>query len=314
MSSDYFSDRELGPIPRGIEEIGAGAWGGIVSLINNLIRDGSFGSAFPDTCQDGGTMIIGTDERSMGLSIRAEIPNLVQYDKNVDWDTCENNETSRRIDYWPLSVSPKPSKITILDLIEFCYRHVAKVIRRDLHGYHRHHHLTFDKREGQIEFVQNINRIFSRNGLAFELKSDGHVERLGPPVLREYLIDAVFLTGDSILNKMLEDSRSKFFSPKDEIRRESLEKLWDAWERIKTIEDPENKKESIKIILDKAAPEPKFRERLENESIELTYIGNNFLIRHSEIGKPPVETIEQVDYLFHRLFAMIIFVLARRSD
>lgn len=317
MNSDYFSDRELGPAPRINEEIGHETWGGIVSIIDNLIKDGSFGLAFPDICKDSGAMIIGTNEISMALSIRAEIPNLVRLDKKSDsgfGNDDEEIEYTIRTDYWPLKASKKPSTIIILDLIEFCYRHVAKVNRRDLHSNFRHHHLSFDKEEGQIEFIQNINRVLSRNGLAFELKPDGHIERLGPPILREFLTTAIFVTEDSILDKMLEDSRSKFFSPKPDIRREALEKLWDAWERLKTIEEPTNKRKSIKALLDKACTEPKFRERIENEATELTYIGNNFLIRHSEIGKPPLGTLEQVDYLFHRLFAMIFMLLARRKD
>lgn len=316
MNRDYFSDRELGPTPRVNEDIGLEAWGGIVSIIDNLIHDGSFGLAFPDTCQDSGAMIIGTNERSMTLSIRAEIPNLVRREKKSDsgfGNDDEEIEYTIRTDYWPLTDSQKPSTITILDLIEFCYRHVAKVNGRDLHPYFKHHHLTFDKEDGQIKFIQNINRVFSRNGLAFELKPDGHIERLGPPILREFLTNAIFVTGDSILDKMLEDSRSKFFSPIPDIRREALEKLWDAWERIKTMEDIDKKK-SIKTLLDKASSEPKFRERLDKEATELTHIGNEFLIRHSEIGKPPLKTLEQIDYLFHRLFAMIFMLLAARKD
>ncbi len=317
MNSDYFSDRELGPVARINEEIGHEAWGGIVSIIDNLIKDGSFGLAFPDICQDSGAMIIGTNEISMALSIRAEIPNLARFDKKSDSGFGNDNdeiEYTIRTDYWPLKASKKPSTIIILDLIEFCCRHVAKVIKRDLHSFFRHHHLTFDKKDGQVEFRQNINTIFSRNGIVFELKPDGRIERLGPPVLRELLASAIFKTGDSILDKMLEDSRYKFFSPKPEIRREALEKLWDAWERMKSKEDPTCKKISIETLFNKTFSEPKFRERINIEGKELTYIGNNFLIRHSEIDKPPLETIEQVDYLFHRLFALIFMLLTRNKE
>ena len=310
MNIDYFSDRELGPRARNNEEIGLEAWGGIVSIIDNLIKNGSFGLAFPDTCLDGGA-IVGTNERSMALSVRAEIPDLVQYEKmSSAWGEDEELQPIR-IDYWPLKVSQKPSTNTILDLIEFCYRHVAKSNQLDWHSYYRHHHLTFNQQDGQIEFCQNINRVFSRNGLAFELKPDGHVERLGPPVLQESLTNAIFGTGDQILDKMLEDARSKFLSPKPDIRREALERLWDAWERIKTLEDPNNKSLSIRVLLDKASPEPKFREALEKEARELTAIGNQFQIRHSEASQTPLETLEHVDYLFHRLFAMILLLLPK---
>jgi hypothetical protein len=39
-------------------------------------------------------------------------------------------------------------------------------------------------------------------------------------------------------------------------------------------------------ILDKSATEPVLRERLEFEARELSFIGNNLMIRHTEVGKP----------------------------
>jgi hypothetical protein len=313
MNKNYFTDREFGPKPRNIEEIGLEAWGGIVSIIGILIKNGSFGLAFPDTCLDGGA-IVGTNEQSMALSLRAEIPDLVQYKKMSSDPWVEDGELQPvRIDYWPLKASQKPSTNTILDLIEFCYRNVAKANQVDWHSYYRHHHLTFDQRDGQSQFREGINRVFSRNGLAFEQKPDGHIERLGPSVLRESLTNATFRTSDQILDKMLEDARSKFLSPKPDIRREALEKLWDAWERIKTLEDPNNKSLSITALLNKASPEPKFREALEREARELTAIGNQFQIRHSETSQTPLENLEHVDYLFHRLFAIIFMFLVKRK-
>jgi hypothetical protein len=93
------------------------------------------------------------------------------------------------------------------------------------------------------------------------------------------------------------------------VRKEGLEKLWDAWERLKTIEPGADKKAQVNIILDKAAAEPVLRERIETEARELNLIGNNLMIRHTEVGKPPVAESAQVDYLFHRMFAMIRLLL-----
>lgn len=41
-------------------------------------------------------------------------------------------------------------------------------------------------------------------------------------------------------------------------------------------------------------------------------IGNSHLIRHSEISQVPVIDVDQVDYLFHRLFAMIQLMLRKK--
>jgi hypothetical protein len=66
------------------------------------------------------------------------------------------------------------------------------------------------------------------------------------------------------------------------VRRESLEKLWDAWERLKTLEPGKDKKASTTALLDKVSSEPMFRAYLEHEATRLTEIGNTFMIRHTE--------------------------------
>ena len=92
-----------------------------------------------------------------------------------------------------------------------------------------------------------------------------------------------------------------------------METLWDAWERIKSLELPADKKESTKRILDKGSNEPNFRQLLEGEARSLTDIGNGFMIRHAEVGKIPIADDEHVDFLFHKLFAMIRLLL-RKSN
>ena len=79
------------------------------------------------------------------------------------------------------------------------------------------------------------------------------------------------------------------------------------------MENPSNKKESIRKLLDKAATESEFRKLLEEEATELTDIGNKFHIRHAEIGQIEVERIEHFDYLFHRLLSMILLLIKTKA-
>lgn len=70
-----------------------------------------------------------------------------------------------------------------------------------------------------------------------------------------------------------------------------------------------DKKASATALLDRAASEATFRGMLEAEARELTNIGNTFGIRHSEKNQVPLALDEHVDYLFHRLFALIRLLL-----
>ena len=149
--------------------------------------------------------------------------------------------------------------------------------------------------------------------MAYQVDENGMAVRLGPPVLHEHLSATVFATGDAELDAMLQTAKVKFLNPDPGVRRESLEKLWDAWERLKTLDGGANKKQSVAQLLAAASPEEHFRERLDREARELTDIGNTFKIRHSETTQIPLGQDEHVDYLFHRLFAIITLCLRMRG-
>ena len=48
--------------------------------------------------------------------------------------------------------------------------------------------------------------------------------------------------------------------------------------------------------------------------MELNSIGNSYLIRHSEVTQVAVIDVDHIDYLFHRLFAMIQLMLSKKEN
>lgn len=297
---EYYSDKELGSKARVESHIKPVVWAGIVAHITSLIDIGAFGEHFPEICPDG-TGSIGTNCISFSQALKAEIP-------DVEWPLTEYQG-----DYLSEKEPYAPDTIVALDIIEFCYMHVAKPIQgSSYHKFFKHYHLSFDSETGQLEFKDKINRIFSRNGLGYELDENGSIKRLSSPVIGEQFESMRFDTRDCKLNQILEDARNKYLSSNPSVHQEAIERLWDAWERLKTLENPSNKKDSITQILDKVASEKKFRELLEKEAIKLTKIGNTFHIRHSEITQIEIERIEHFDYLFHRLLSMILLILQNK--
>lgn len=302
MSSlDYFSDRENGPRPRINESISPLAWGGVVAIVQTLVSSGAFGAKFPDMCPDGAGPV-GTDDKSLSLVLRAEIPEL-------DWPLKTTAESQEEFSFYQVPYAP--ATLVALDFIEFCFRSIGKPIQHDYHKFFQHHHLSFDEQAGQEEFRVSVNRIFSRNGIAYDLSATGCIERVAPPVLREQLATTLFISEDRTLDRMLEEARQKFLSPDVRIRREALERLWDCWERLKSQADPINKKIAVATLLDRAAPDAPFRTVLEKEARELTEIGNSFHIRHSEVSQTPLTSSAHVDYLFHRLFCLVLLLLRK---
>ena len=293
-TSRYFSEREAGEAPRTEASISSAVWGGIVALIRSRIDDGSFGARYPQLCPDG-AVPCGTDDSSFWKAMRGEVPDLPETPQTV------------------LNEDEPPSLLLVMDVVEFCWQAVGKPISRGYHSYHKHHHFDFDIDGGRQEFQETVNRIFRRNGLVFELTDSGEVQRLAPAVLHETLEKVLFSTGDSTLDEMLETARRKFFDPDEAVRHEGLEKLWDAWERVKTLEEGASKPGQIKALLDRVAETDgsKFRDMLEREARELTNLGNTFQIRHTETTQEPLKGSDEMDYLFHRLFSFIRLVIRK---
>ncbi len=289
MTSDYFSDRERGPRPRVQLNLRGPVWGGIVALIRGAVSNGGFGSKFPSECPDS-RGITGTDHRAMGLAVRGEIPEIT----------------------WPLDAEAIPDTLAVLDLVEFAFDRIAKPESYEFHSFFGHDHFNFDKDAGRAEFRVAVNRIFARNQLAYELDEGGRIIRLAAPVLGETLKGFGFASGDPKLDELLEVARAKFLDPDPAVRREGLEKLWDAFERLKTLEPGPDKKASANALIEKSAAEPTFKTLLGKEAKSLTVVGNTFHIRHSETSQVDLQNDDHADYLFHRLFALIWLLLRAR--
>jgi len=298
----YFSERELGPRARTEQTMSPVAWAGIAVLVEALASSGAFGASFPQECPDGHA-ICGNDTDMLKSAIEAEIDGLSW---PLQRDKVDEDDFMRMREPWA------PPTLVALDFIEFVWRSVARPILGRVHDHYRHHHLSFDSAEGRSAFVTDVNRILARNGLAYEITESGYVRRILPAIIGDLLARTYFRTGDRTLDVLLEESRTKFSDPDPLIRREALERLFDAWERIKSLADA-NKARSVQLILDRCASEPAFREVLEKEARELTQIGNGHLLRHHERNQTPVIDVDHVDCLYHRLFALVELVIRRNS-
>jgi hypothetical protein len=280
-----FTERHGQAPPRIAEILDDTTRDALMTLVTARIDEEWFGFRFPEKCRDG-YAYAGTDFTRLRETMKGY--GLV-WPREVD---CDN----------------PPNDGQVFDLIEFAYEFIAEAKDPSYHSYMSHSHYSYDAESGREKFTHDANRIFERNGMAFELR-DGEVTRMAPAVLHESLAAAVFHSGDATLDELLEAGRHKFLSRSVDVRRESLEKLWDAWERLKTVEDAGDKKASVKALLDRVSTEPVFRAKLEQEARELTEIGNTFMIRHAEIDKIQVVASPQIDYFFHRMFSMIQLLL-----
>lgn len=117
----------------------------------------------------------------------------------------------------------------------------------------------------------------------------------------ELLFNNITLTEDEILNDLIETSK-KYFIGGD--KKVAVEKLWDAFERIKSFYDIKNKKLSSDKLIAKISNNITQDDFL-YEFKQLTNIGNQYQIRHHEINKIPINDTDTLIYLFFRMFSLL---------
>jgi hypothetical protein len=283
MADSYYSDRVRGSLPRVHDTIGDPVWKAVLALIERGIRGKLFAEDFPTECEDRrGTYAC--DRDGLLETLRGEVPELG----------------------WPLSSRRVPDTLAILDALEFLYRHASAASAGKYHSFFDHHHLHFDRAAGRKQLRDDVNRLLARNGLVYELNEDGRIARLAPKVVEEQLRRHLPPTRDERFDKLLETATRKYADPDPAVRRDGVEKLWDAFERSKTLLEP-NKKKGLAAMIRAAATSPREAEMLEAEMKALTDAGNDFAIRHHETRTVTPDDAT-VDHLFARMYAFLLRV------
>lgn len=114
---------------------------------------------------------------------------------------------------------------------------------------------------------------------------------------------------DEIINEKIEESKIYIRSKESKQKQIALEKIWDTFERLKTIYG-ENKKKSVTRLIDIVSKEsPVTKELISREFQELTQIGNNYHIRHFENGKEPIYSDDFREYLYFRILSLISYCI-----
>lgn len=153
-----------------------------------------------------------------------------------------------------------------------------------------------------VEEVQHFNGTIRRNAqIVVDLLEVALSERAS---LSYDLVD--FQIDDHEFNKLVEQA----FQYYKEARIDTAtEKIWDAFERIKTFYKQYDKKGSITKLIDIVSKNnAEYREMVEEEFTSLTKLGNDFRIRHHETNKKDICCKEHYDYLFHRCIAVLRLV------
>lgn len=153
-----------------------------------------------------------------------------------------------------------------------------------------------------VEEVQHFNGTIRRNAqIVVDLLEVALSEQAS---LSYDLVD--FQIDDHEFNKLVEQAFQYYREARIDT---ATEKIWDAFERIKTFYKQYDKKGSITKLIDIVSKNnAEYREMVEEEFTSLTKLGNDFRIRHHETNKKDICCKEHYDYLFHRCIAVLRLV------
>lgn len=258
---------------------------------------------FPEECPDG-RGCCGLDLKRLSTSIAFEIPSLFR-----DQSGLVGKPDKYRDDVY--------DQYALLDFIEFIYDYCRDIKAREWHTFYHHNDLSFGETNFSAKrFRTGINDLFVKTGLNYFLNEDGKIERKTVySVLSIVGISDLLSVPEKGLRELLDEAISLYKSPEPGSLNNAVEKIWAAFERMKTFYADLDKKNSITKILKNMSGENKdFYELFNNEFDSLTKIGNNFRIRHHETNKVDISDSRYYEYFFNRCLSIISITIKYLSE
>ncbi len=260
---------------------------------------------FPRQCEDG-RGICNYDAEQLDIDLKFEIPDLYRDDGVIDTPRIRSNVFE--IGSHPDEFSP----YAIFDFIEYIAYYAKDYTAGDYHSYFNHYHYSFGEGKTKAkEFCVEIKNIFEKTGLLYTINDDFQVERvLVNSTLSEETDELIDGTKEAGLRELIQEAISLYKRPNPNSVRDATEKLWDAFERMKTYYTELDKKDSANTIIHNiASHNAQFENMLQEEFIALTKIGNTYRIRHHETDKIEIEDNNHYDYFFNRCLSVILLAL-----
>ena len=256
---------------------------------------------YPAECPDGNGCC-GLDFEKFSEDMQFEIPTLFRREGRIEKPHSRHNV------FEPEPIDDEFDQYALIDLIEFVAQNIRDITRKSYHSFFRHDDLSFgETNEIAEKFIEEINRTFQKVGLLYQLTTNLEVERIEETaILSEKIEKDIQTIKEPGLRELLIVAVQKHKSPYPDDQKDAVEKIWDAFERLKTYYTNKNKKESAdQIIGDMSDGKDAYIELFTAEFKLLTEIGNKYRIRHHETNKIDITDIRHYDYFFNRCLALI---------
>lgn len=252
---------------------------------------------YPQECPDG-LGCCGLDYAKFNRALKYEIPNLFRnYQGYIDKPSKGWDDEPEQYD-----------QFSLLDYIEFIAQNCRDVEIGSFHSYFNHNHLKCQRTEEIYDtFQAEINDIFIKTGLLYKLTDEKIIERIvqNSPLTLELQAE-VLKVKEKGTRELLQDAITLYKQPYSESNKDAVEKLWQAFERLKTYYTEKGKSDSAdKIVGDMAGGQDYYFKMFDTEFRTLTNIGNDIRIRHHETNRVEITDNRYYDYFFNRCLSLV---------
>ena len=261
----------------------------------NLMAD------YPMKCPESGEYC-GFDQNMFNRYIQYDIPDLFRRNGIPAVPGVRHNVFDEE---------PKPDMFDQYALFDYIELFAQKCRDVRMNGFHfacsKNHYVVYDSDTVFDSFRKEINRIFTMTGLSYVLTEDKIIERvMDDSIVSPELIQDVAAVKEPGLQKLLTEAISRFKCTDPDAPRDAAEKIWDAFERLKTYYTQMNKQDSVnKIINDMAKTDINYVDLFTAEFRALTKLGNDYRIRHHETSKIDIPDPNYYDYFYNRCLSII---------
>ena len=213
---------------------------------------------------------------------------------------------------WPPTNATDMPDEQVIEYVEAFFQLVAKPSDSWFHSYcGSEHPKAFDISSGRYDYTVQVNTLFDRFGAGLRLMN-GKVNSLGSGVLAPRLAEALPFGEDEHLRSLVTMALADFRSPDPMKRWTALQHIADAFERIKSSQLPNNKKQSVVALVKALQPEFALAKHIDALFREMTSLSNNLTIRHHEIGTMEItDDAQLIDFLFYSYYNLVRFALIR---
>ncbi len=209
---------------------------------------------------------------------------------------------------WPLFNQPSDDKI--FDLIQFFFKFVSYPTEWEYDRVWEQNLPTeFDRGKGSLYYTMKINDLFENFKHPYEFKK-GEIRAHRSEILDEKVLNLEFKISDVELSTLINEAIKNFYSRNSEDKKRGLEKIVDAFQRLKTLKNADVKK-GVEQMAKEASLLEETQAAFGEDLTDLWKIANDYAIRHFETNKIPLADNNFIEYLFYGYFNVIRLVLTK---